>query len=123
MSRTECLNCNNITEREEEEVDLSLVLPEPNVSLNYCISSYSKKERLTGNDKFKCDKCNSLQSADKRVLIKTLPKFLTVHLRRFKYDEIRRSITKLLWLIPFPTKLKLRTNYTPIEYDPEYKQK
>ena len=29
------------SEREEEEVDLSLILPEPNVSLNYCIDSYS----------------------------------------------------------------------------------
>ena len=31
-----------VSEREEEEVDLSLILPEPNVSLNYAISNYSK---------------------------------------------------------------------------------
>ena len=86
VSRTQCMKCRNITEREEEEVDLSLFLPEPNVSLNYCISSYSKVEKLMGNDKFKCDKCDSLQSAEKKVLLKSLPKFLTVHLRRFKYD-------------------------------------
>jgi hypothetical protein len=30
-----------VSEREEEEVDLSLILPEPNVSLNYCIEHYS----------------------------------------------------------------------------------
>ena len=49
-----------VTEREEEEVDLSLILPEPNVSLNYCISNYSKAEKLAGRDKFKCDKCGEL---------------------------------------------------------------
>jgi ubiquitin C-terminal hydrolase len=41
-------------------VDLSFILPEPNVSLNYCISNYSKPEKLCGRDKFKCDRCNQL---------------------------------------------------------------
>lgn len=46
-----------VSEREEEEVDLSLILPEPNVSLNYCIEHYSAQERMSGKDKFKCDNC------------------------------------------------------------------
>jgi ubiquitin C-terminal hydrolase len=41
------------------EIDLSLHLPEPNVSLSYCIRSYSNKEYMKGQDKFFCDKCNS----------------------------------------------------------------
>ena len=61
-----------VSEREEEEVDLSLVLPEPNVSLNYCIEQYSAGEKLTGKNKFKCDKCGELQDAEKKTLIKTL---------------------------------------------------
>ena len=46
-----------VSEREEEEVDLSLILPEPNVSLNYCIENYSAQEKMVGKYKFKCDNC------------------------------------------------------------------
>lgn len=91
---------------------MSLVLPEPNVSLNYCISNYNKQEKMTGRDKFKCDKCGDLVDALKATHIKTLPNFLSVHLRRFKYDEIKRGITKLVWQIPFPFKLKLKATYS-----------
>lgn len=35
-----------------------------------------------------------------------------MHLRRFKYDEARRSIIKLTWLIPFPYKIAIKTNYS-----------
>lgn len=102
-----------VTERIEEEVDLSLILPEPNVSLNYCISHYSTPQKLTGHDQFFCDTCKSLQNAEKSTLIQTLPNFLSVHLRRFKYDETRKGIIKLMWLIPFPQKTKIRTNHNP----------
>jgi ubiquitin C-terminal hydrolase len=47
----------------------------------------------------------------KATHIKTLPNFLSIHLRRFKYDEYKRGITKLIWQIPFPFKLKLRATY------------
>lgn len=100
-----------VSQREEQEVDLSLVLPQPNVSLNYCIDKYSDVEKLVGSEKFKCDKCGGLQNAEKRTLIKTLPNFLSVHLRRFKYDEARKGIIKLMWLIPFPYKIKIKSNY------------
>ena len=36
---------------------MSLILPEPNVSLNHCVESYSVGEVLSGKDKFKCDNC------------------------------------------------------------------
>lgn len=65
---------------------------------------------MTGHDKFECDNCKGLQNAEKSTLIRTLPNFLSVHLRRFKYDEIRKGIVKLLWLIPFPQKIKIKTN-------------
>mgnify|MGYP000931515541 FL=1 len=103
--------CNLVSEREEEEVDLSFILPEPNVSLNHCIDNYSKPEMLTDRNKFKCDKCGDLVDAQRRSLIKSLPNFLSVHLRRFKYDENKRGITKLNWQVPFPFKLKIKTNY------------
>lgn len=119
VTRIQCKKCQNsnflvnkVTESEVEDIDLSLFLPEPNVSLNNCIQQYSKPEKLTDTNKFKCDKCNSLEDASKVTLIKTIPKFLSIHLRRFKYDEIKKGMIKLNWLIPFPFKLKLKTNYS-----------
>ena len=66
---------------------------------------------MGGRDKFKCDKCNKLVEAEKCSLIKTLPNFLSVHLRRFVYDETRRGIVKLNWQIPFSYKLKMKANH------------
>lgn len=76
---------------------------------------------MTGRDKFKCDKCGDLVDALKATHIKTLPNFLSVHLRRFKYDEIKRGITKLVWQIPFPFKLKLKATYSEDTADSLYK--
>jgi ubiquitin C-terminal hydrolase len=92
---------------------MSLTLPEPNVSLNYCISNYySKPEKFTGKNMFKCDNCGKLVEALKWSLIKSLPNFLSVHLRRFNYDEVRKGLIKLNWQVPFPFKLKMKTNYS-----------
>ena len=66
---------------------------------------------MAGNDQFKCDKCNALVDANKCTLIKTLPNFLSVHLRRFKYDEIKKGMTKLTWQIPFSPKIIMKPNY------------
>ena len=38
---------------------------------------------------------------------------MSVHFRRFKYDEYKKGITKLMWLIPFPFKIKIKTNHDP----------
>ena len=72
---------------------------------------------MTGRNKFKCDACGDLQNAEKRTLIKTLPNFLSVHLRRFKYDETRKGIIKLMWLIPFPLKTKIKTNISSSDHE------
>jgi len=66
---------------------MSLTLPEPNVSLNYCITNYyTKAEKFTGKNMFKCDNCGKLVEALKTAHIKTLPNFLCIQLRRFNYD-------------------------------------
>lgn len=92
-------------------MDMSFSLPEPNVSLNYCISNYSKAEKFTGKNMFKCDTCGKLVEALKWSLIKSLPNFLSIQLRRFNYDEARKGLVKLNWQVPFPFKLKFSTNY------------
>lgn len=53
-----------------------------------CLSPFhSATEMLEGDDKFFCDRCCCLQEAQKRMLIKTAPPVLILHLKRFKYVE------------------------------------
>ena len=108
-TRTICGNCKSVSERDELEVNLSVHLPEPNISLSHCIRNFSSVEHLRGQDKFFCDKCQSLQEAQKTTLIKSLPRYLNVHLKRFKYDERIRGLVKISWQVAFPLQLRLST--------------
>ena len=47
----------------------------------------SATETLDADDKFFCDKCKSLQDAQKVMKIRALPRVLCLHLKRFKYIE------------------------------------
>lgn len=50
-------------------------------------SCCSATETLNADDKFFCDKCKSLQDAEKVMKIRALPRVLCLHLKRFKYIE------------------------------------
>ena len=114
-----------MTERDEPFLDLSVDV-EQNVSLNWCLKNYSHPEIMKDNDKFMCDKCTSLQDAEKRynfyysffllkiiytlferILIKDLPDTLIVHLKRFKYDETYKKMVKLNYKVAFPLELRV----------------
>jgi ubiquitin C-terminal hydrolase len=56
-----------ITSREEPFLDLSIDI-EQNSSLTQCLRNFSSEEKLAGSDKFYCDKCCSLQEAQKRCV-------------------------------------------------------
>lgn len=57
-----------VTERDEPFFDLSVDV-EQNASLTWCLKNFSHPEILKDNDKFMCDKCKSLQEAEKRYLL------------------------------------------------------
>ena len=58
-----------VSRREEPFLDLSLDLDQ-NISLNYCLKKYSNVEVLKDSDKFACNNCNVLQTAEKRYVRK-----------------------------------------------------
>lgn len=105
-SETKCLGCETITKREEPFWDLSLELQQ-NFSLCACLRTFSKVETLTGADKFLCDCCGCKQEAQKRVLIRQLPRLLVCHFKRFNFLEQRLTHSKLSHRIAFPTQLRL----------------
>ncbi|TXG60663.1 hypothetical protein EZV62_015236 [Acer yangbiense] len=105
-NETKCLRCETVTARDETFFDLSLDI-EQNSSITSCLKNFSSTETLNAEDKFFCDKCCSLQEAQKRMKIKKPPHILVIHLKRFKYIEQLGRYKKLSYRVVFPLELKL----------------
>ncbi|KAG6503570.1 hypothetical protein ZIOFF_035886 [Zingiber officinale] len=116
-NETKCLLCETVTAKDEPFLDLSLDI-EQNSSITSCLKNFSSTETLNAEDKFFCDKCCSLQEAQKRMKIKKPPNILVIHLKRFKYIEQLGRYKKLLYRVVFPLELKL--NNTVENSDTEY---
>ena len=106
VNETRCLGCDKVTSREESFLDLSLEI-EQNSSVTSCLSNFSAKESMRGDNKFFCDSCISLQEAQKRMRIKRLPNVLALHLKRFKYMEQHQRFKKLSYRIAFPFEMQV----------------
>ncbi|WRX08409.1 Peptidase C19 [Theobroma cacao] len=116
-NETRCLRCETVTARDEIFFDLSLDI-EQNSSITSCLKNFSSTETLNAEDKFFCDKCCSLQEAQKRMKIKKPPHILVIHLKRFKYIEQLGRYKKLSYRVVFPLELKLSN--TVEDADSEY---
>ncbi|KAG8383533.1 hypothetical protein BUALT_Bualt04G0023400 [Buddleja alternifolia] len=116
-NETRCLRCETVTARDETFLDLSLDI-EQNSSITSCLKNFSSTETLNAEDKFFCDKCCSLQEAQKRMKIKRPPHILVIHLKRFKYIEQLGRYKKLSYRVVFPLELKLSN--TVEDADAEY---
>ncbi|MBA0772223.1 hypothetical protein Gotri_007638 [Gossypium trilobum] len=116
-NETRCLRCETVTARDEAFFDLSLDI-EQNSSITSCLKNFSSTETLNAEDKFFCDKCRSLQEAQKRMKIKKPPHILVIHLKRFKYIEQLGRYKKLSYRVVFPLELKLSN--TVEDADSEY---
>eukprot|EP01111_Echinosteliopsis_oligospora_P015414 TRINITY_DN6100_c0_g1_i1.p1 TRINITY_DN6100_c0_g1~~TRINITY_DN6100_c0_g1_i1.p1 ORF type:complete len:379 (-),score=80.65 TRINITY_DN6100_c0_g1_i1:129-1265(-) len=119
-NETKCLCCESITSKDEAFLDMSIDI-EQNTSLTSCLANFSSIETLSRGDKFFCDKCCSLQEAQKRMKIKKLPKILVVHLKRFKFIEQLQQHKKLSYRVTFPLELILQnTSHDVVEPDTKY---
>ncbi|EPZ34964.1 Peptidase C19, ubiquitin carboxyl-terminal hydrolase 2 domain-containing protein [Rozella allomycis CSF55] len=117
-NETRCCNCETITRREEDFIDLSLEI-EQNVSISNCMAKFSAKELLAGKNKFFCDVCQSYQEAEKRMLIKNLPKIQIIQLKRFKYVERVQRLIKLSHRVAFP--FEIQFNNTTLDCEHRFK--
>lgn len=105
-NETRCLTCETVTSRDEAFLDLSIDI-EQNTSVTACLRQFSKSEMLQQRDKYSCERCCSLQEAEKRMKIKKLPNVLALHLKRFKYQEDVQRFMKLAYRVVFPFELRL----------------
>jgi len=106
VNETRCLNCETVSSKDEDFLDLSVDI-ENNVSISHCLRNFSNMETLSGDQKYYCDVCCSKQEAYKRMRIKKLPHLLALHLKRFKYVEQLSRYTKLSYRVLFPMELRL----------------
>jgi len=116
-SETKCLTCENVSQRDEAFLDLSVDLDE-HTSVTSCLRKFSEEEMLCERNKFHCDGCGGLQEAEKRMKIKRLPKILALHLKRFKYTEDLQRLQKLFHRVVYPYHLRL-CNTTDDAEDPD----
>ncbi|KAB8303372.1 hypothetical protein EYC80_004802 [Monilinia laxa] len=73
---------------------------------------------LCEKNKFHCDTCGGLQEAEKRMKIKTLPKVLVLHLKRFKWTDDLTRLQKLFYTVNYPYHLRM-FNTTDDAEDPD----
>ena len=116
-SETRCLTCENVSQRDEAFLDLSVDLDQHS-SVTACLRKFSEEEMLCERNKFHCDLCGGLQEAEKRMKIKKLPRVLALHLKRFKYTEDLQRLQKLFHRVVYPYHLRL-FNTTDDAEDPD----
>ncbi|KAG8853524.1 hypothetical protein FRB96_008126 [Tulasnella sp. 330] len=103
---TECHNCKTRSERESEFYELEINL-KPNCTLERRISALLESEELTGDNKYYCQPCESLQDASRYTKLKKLPPVLHVSVLRFVFDMESMSRNKSKQSITFPSTLDM----------------
>lgn len=105
-NETRCLNCETVSRRNEKYIDFSID-SKHNASVLHCLTQFSAPEILGGANKFSCDTCGGLQEAEKRMKVRSAPKMLTLHLKRFKFSEAQQRNIKLLHRVLFSRYLRI----------------
>ncbi|VVC86253.1 unnamed protein product [Leptidea sinapis] len=100
FTRIECVQCRSSSISRDMFRDLQLAFPEKQQGSQYSVQGlldyYCAKEKLTGDNKYKCSCCGSLQDAERSVAIEITPKFLVLVLKSFKFDAKLQVQKKLL---------------------------
>ena len=104
-SRLRCTTCHHTSTTYEAFYSISVEIPRtPNKrgwDVHDCLRSYTKEERLSKDEMWKCPHCSCEREATKQITITRAPSFLVVHFKRF---EMRKgeSAKKVHTPIHFP---------------------
>lgn len=82
---TRCDECESLTERCENFLDVSLPV-EHGRSLDWALSSQGARESLRGDNKYSCENCQTYTEAQRWWQLASLPEVLTVHLKLFAFE-------------------------------------
>ncbi len=111
MNIITCIECNNEVQSFEPFNILSLPIPmSESATLNECLDTFSKSEKLEGDEQYYCNKCNKKNDAMKKIYIWEMPEILIIQFKRFNHHKGRS--TKNNCNISYPvTRLKLDNNH------------
>ncbi|KDQ17979.1 hypothetical protein BOTBODRAFT_104384 [Botryobasidium botryosum FD-172 SS1] len=98
---TMCRTCKNRSERDSDFFELEINL-ENNCKLEDRIEAMLQTESLTGDNKYFCSKCDSLQNATRYTELRNLPPVLHFSLLRFVFDLATLTRKKSKESISFP---------------------
>jgi hypothetical protein len=105
QSQVVCLHCNFKSDTLDPIMDISLDIKNCE-SIEQAFYRYTTTEDLVRENQYKCEKCNRLRDAQKKVTIKKTPQVLTIQLKRFGFFSYSGS--KVTRHIRYPEVLKLR---------------
>ena len=103
--------CEEVDEKSKVRVGenvLSLPIKDTETNLQDCIEEFSKIEKLEGESKWLNEKDNKYYDAYKRLCVKTYPKYLIIHLKRFSFTH--RRPTKNTAVVNMDMNLNLNNN-------------
>ncbi|XP_020103447.1 ubiquitin carboxyl-terminal hydrolase 18-like [Ananas comosus] len=96
QSQVTCTECNMISKRYENMMDLTVEIHGDVESLEECLDQFTAKEWLDGENKYKCDGCNDYVKAWKRLTVHQAPNILTITLKRFqsgRFGKLNKRVT------------------------------
>ncbi|RUS20117.1 hypothetical protein BC937DRAFT_86321 [Endogone sp. FLAS-F59071] len=112
-NKVTCLECGNVSDKEDPFLDLSLDIPEKFVqrknkveqlvhpcTVYDCLEMFTEVEELADTERYECERCKAKQRCTKKFTIKKLPDILCLHLKRFRWSRMSRS--KIDTYVAFP---------------------
>ncbi|XP_057766809.1 ubiquitin carboxyl-terminal hydrolase 18 [Salvia miltiorrhiza] len=111
QSQVICSKCNNVSNRFDHMMDLTVEIHGDAESLVQCLDQFTAEEWLHGDNMYKCDCCSAYVMAQKRLAILQAPNILTIALKRFQsggFNKLNKRVT-------FPEKLDLRSYMSELE--------
>ncbi|KAI0044824.1 cysteine proteinase [Auriscalpium vulgare] len=103
---TTCMRCGNRSENESDFLEIEVNL-ENNSSLESRIQAVLEPETLSGDNKYRCPRCDSLEDATRQLVLRKLPPVLHFSLLRFVFDVATLERKKSKHMIKFPTTLDM----------------
>lgn len=112
---TKCLECSNISTREEAFMDLNLPIQSPTevsgsskeVTVECLLERYLEPEKMDGANEYQCSHCNKPCEAERRVTIAQCPPVLNIQLARYIFDRKTFRKQKLLNKILLPRTIEV----------------
>ncbi|KAG6387878.1 hypothetical protein SASPL_153073 [Salvia splendens] len=110
-----CTECNNVSNQFENMMDLTVEIHGDAGSMEECLDQFTAKERLHGDNMYKCDGCNAYVMAWKRLTVQRAPNILTIALKRFqsgRFGKLNKRVTfpETLDLSPYMSELEDRND-------------